>query len=41
VAGDGHQRGIGRAGFSHFGDGLMPEIVEAESADRGGGSFPG
>ncbi|HMD47452.1 MAG TPA: hypothetical protein VKG79_00075 [Bryobacteraceae bacterium] len=41
VAGDCHQRGIGRAGFSHFGDGLVALVKEAQTADWGGGAFPG
>src|SRR5256884_9892974 len=38
---DGHQRRVGGARFCHFGDGLMAEIVEAQAADRRGGSLPG
>jgi hypothetical protein len=40
MSGDGHQRGIGGAGFRHFGDGLVAEVVETQAADRRGGSFP-
>lgn len=41
VTGDCHQRGIGRAGFDHFGDGLVAEVVEAQAAERGCGAPPG
>ena len=41
VASDRHQRGIRSAGLCHLGDRLVPEVVEAQAADRGGGSFPG
>ena len=35
-----HQRGVGRTGFGHFGDGLVAEVVESQATDRSGGPFP-